>query len=116
MGLTLFETALMVHLIADWVLQNEWMSVNKVHLTHPAAWVHGLIHGVLLGLVFGWAGGIALGLAHIVIDSRVPIRWWIKNFKKCENSPDLRILLIGCDQVLHLMCIAGLIVYAAHWK
>jgi hypothetical protein len=36
----------------------------------------------------------------------------IKYFKKCESSPDLPILLIGCDQVLHIGCIAGWIVLA----
>jgi len=116
MSLTPFETALMLHLIADWLLQNEWMSVNKVSLSHPAAWVHGTIHGVLLGLVFGWAGGLTLGFLHILVDTRVPIRWWIKVFKKCEGSPDLPILLIGCDQVLHLSCLAGWMVLAGCWK
>lgn len=116
MGLTPFEAALMLHLIGDWLLQNEWMSVNKVRLSHPAAWVHSGIHGVLLGLVFGWAGGITLGLLHLVIDSRIPVRWWFKLFKKCEKSPDLPILLIGCDQAMHLICIAGWIVVAGRWN
>jgi hypothetical protein len=107
MILTTFEAAFMLHLIADWLLQNEWMSVNKVRLFHPAAWVHGSIHGVLLSLVFGWTGGITLGVLHILVDTRLPVRWWIRNFKKCEQSRDLPILLIGCDQVLHLSCIAG---------
>jgi hypothetical protein len=115
MRLNPFEAALMLHLIADWLLQNEWMSVNKVRLSHPAAWVHGGIHAVLLGLVFGWAGGIMLGLLHMVVDTRFPIRWWIKHFKKCEKSPDLPILLIGCDQVLHIGCIAGWMVLADNW-
>ena len=116
MHLTLFEQGLMLHLVADWLLQNEWMAVNKVRLTHPAAWIHGGIHGVLLGLVFGWAGGVTLALFHIIIDTRHPIRWWIKIFKKCDDSPDLPILLIGCDQVLHLACIAGWIVFIGFFK
>src|SRR5689334_4339167 len=116
MGLTLFEAAFMLHLIAVWLLQNEWMSVNKVHLSHQAVWVHAGIPGILLGLLLGWAGGITLGVLHILIDSRVPVRWWIKTFKKCEKSPDLPILLIGTDQVLHLTCIAGWIILAEHWK
>src|SRR5688572_31121295 len=90
MRLTPFETAFMLHLIADWLLQNEWMAVNKVRLSHPAAWVHGAIHAVLLGLVVGWAGGIILGLLHILVDTRVPIRYLIKHFKKCEKSPEDR--------------------------
>ena len=116
MPLTLFEAALMLHLIADWLLQNEWMSVNKVRLAHPAAWVHGAIHAVLLGLVFGWMGGLVLGLVHMVVDTRVPIRWWVKYFKRCEKSPDLPILLIGCDQVIHIACIAGWMLVADRWS
>jgi len=115
MSLTPFEAALMVHLIGDWLLQNEWMSANKVRLSHPAAWVHGSIHGVLLGLIFGWIGGVVLALLHIMVDTRLPIRWWISTFKKCELSPDLPILLIGCDQVLHISCIAGWMVIAGRW-
>jgi hypothetical protein len=107
MNLTLFESALMLHLIADWLLQNEWMAVKKIRLTHPAAWVHGSIHGVLLGFLFGWVGGVVLALLHMIVDTRVPIRWWVSVFKKCEKSPDLPIVLIGCDQVLHMVCIAG---------
>ena len=116
MTLTTFEAAFMLHLIADWLLQNEWMSVNKVRLSHPAAWIHGSIHAVLLGLIFGWGGGVTLGILHILVDTRVPIRWWIRVFKKCENSPDLPILLIGCDQVLHIGCIAGWMVFAGCWQ
>ena len=115
MRLTPFEAALMLHLIADWLLQNEWMAVNKVRLSHPAAWIHGSIHAVLLGLIFGWVGGVVLGLVHMLVDTRVPIRWWIKVFKKCENSPDLPILLIGCDQVIHIACIAGWMLVANRW-
>jgi hypothetical protein len=68
-----------------------------------------------LGLVLGWAGGLTLGILHILVDTRFPIQWWIKHFKKCEHSPDLPILLIGCDQVIHIGCIAGWIVLAARW-
>jgi hypothetical protein len=116
MPLTPFEAAFMLHLIADWLLQNEWMALNKVRLSHPASWVHGAIHAVLLGLVVGWVGGVVLGVLHMLVDTRVPIRWWIKLFKKCDNSPDLPILLIGCDQVLHLVCLAGWMMAAGYWK
>jgi Protein of unknown function (DUF3307) len=112
MKLSPFEAALVLHLIGDWLLQNEWMAVNKVRLTHPAAWVHSGIHGVLLGLVFGWLGGVILATSHILIDTRVPLRWWDRVFKKSESSPDYPILLIGCDQVLHISCIAGWILIA----
>jgi hypothetical protein len=107
MHLTPFESALVVHLVADWLLQNEWMAVNKVHLRHPASWVHGGIHGVMLACVLGWKAGLVLGLVHTLIDTRVPLLWWVRVFKRCENSPDRSLLLIGCDQVLHIGCIAA---------
>jgi len=90
----------MLHLIGDWLLQNEWMAVKQSSPVPSRAWLHGGVHGVLLGLIFGWAGGLVLAILHMIIDTRYPIRWWIKVFKKCGDSPDLPILLIGCDQVL----------------
>ena len=116
MTLTTFEAAFMLHLVGDWLLQNEWMAVNKVRLSHPAAWIHAGIHALLLGSVLGWVGGLVLGLLHSLVDTRVPIRWWIRVFKKCEASPDLPILLVGCDQTLHIGCIAGWIVLAGSWS
>jgi hypothetical protein len=107
MPLTPFESALVIHLVADWLLQNEWMAVNKVRLSHPAAWVHGGIHGVLLGFVLGWKAGLVLGLVHTLVDTRVPLLWWVRVFKRCQGSPDLSLLLIGCDQVIHIGCIAS---------
>jgi hypothetical protein len=114
MILTTFEAALLLHLIGDWLLQNQWMAVNKTRLSHPAAWLHGGIHGVLLGLVFGWVGGLVLGVVHALVDTRIPVRWWIKVFKKCESASDLPVLLIGCDQVIHICCIAGWMLIATH--
>ena len=86
MTLTPFEAALMLHLTADWLLQNEWMAVNKLRLSHPAAWIHASIHGVLLGLIFGWAGGVTLALLHMLVDTRVPVGWLIKYFKKQDHA------------------------------
>jgi len=74
MNLTPFEAGLMLHLVADWLLQNEWMAVNKVRFMHPAAWIHGSIHGILLGLVFGWLGGVVLALGLLPHSSPVAPR------------------------------------------
>lgn len=95
----LSATALLVwgvvlHLIADWPLQNDWMANNKagrrkgprVRLRsgwfgsywfdrNPAAFVHAGIHGALLAIIFGWVA-IPLALAHLIIDTRAPVVWW----------------------------------------
>jgi len=111
--MTIFETALVLHLVADWLLQNEWMAVNKVHLSHPAAWVHAGIHAVLLAVPLGWKAGLVLGLVHMLVDTRIPLRWWVRVYKRCDSSPDASLLLIGCDQVVHIACIATWIALAS---
>lgn len=111
--MTIFETALVLHLVADWLLQNEWMAVNKVHLSHPAAWVHSGIHALLLAFPLGWKAGLVLGLVHMLVDTRIPLRWWFRVYKKSEGSPDASLLLIGCDQVVHIVCIATWIFLAS---
>lgn len=92
---------IVLHLIADWPLQNDWMAKNKMKranlgeipgdglmtapsrmhtltywwVRHPAAFVHAGIHTIFLALIFGWAA-IFLGFAHLIIDCRWIIVWW----------------------------------------
>lgn len=105
--LTPFERGLVAHLIADWLLQNDWMAVNKVHLKHPTAWLHGIIHAILLGLALGWLAGLVLGSLHILIDSRMPLRWWQKVFGQTTDGPVAMHTAIWADQVLHISAIAA---------
>jgi hypothetical protein len=115
---------LVLHLIADWPLQNDWMAKHKQSLLHPASWVHGSIHGLLLALVFGWAA-IPLMIVHMIVDTRGPVVWWSKRVRQTqpENRFTMRpghddfidaipIYDIGTevrfwtDQVFHIACIA----------
>ena len=74
--LTPFERGFIAHLIADWSLQNGWMSKKKTSLGHLAAWIHAAIYATLLGLALGWQAGLVLGALGILVDTRVPLRWW----------------------------------------
>lgn len=107
MGLTVFERALIAHLVADWLLQNNWMALNKRDLRHPAGWVHAAIYGLLMGLALGWMGGLVLAALHLVIDTGWPVNWWLRVFKKCERAPQIDLLRIVTDQVVHLVLIAA---------
>lgn len=85
---------LVIHLIADWSLQNEWMAQNKMYLrTSYAGYVHAGIHGVLLALIFGWAA-IFLAAAHLLIDTRIPVIWWSKLIRQ---TPPMGTLLVTED-------------------
>ncbi|MEX0331596.1 MAG: DUF3307 domain-containing protein [Puniceicoccaceae bacterium] len=104
--LTLFEQALVMHIIGDWILQNDWMANNKLSLKHPAAWIHAGIHAVLLGLVLGWPAGLIIGVFHMLIDTRVPFRWWQRTFRMTEDGPTAVHVAIWTDQVMHVLCLA----------
>jgi len=105
--MTPFEKGLIAHLVADWILQDDWMARNKTNLRHPAAWVHSGIHAVCLGLALGWQAGLVLGFSHLLIDTRAPVDWWMRVVKKCDRSSDLDSIAIWLDQTFHIVCIAG---------
>jgi hypothetical protein len=105
--MTPFERAFVAHLIGDWILQNDWMATNKSSLRHPASWTHSSIQAVCLGIALGWRAGLVLGFAHLLIDTRIPLAWWIRVFKKSTNAVDAGAIAIGLDQTLHIICIAA---------
>lgn len=88
---------LIAHVVADWLLQNDWMSVHKAARRqrrrpdpakrpdmrgpwwdrHPAAYVHAGIHLVVLAPLFGWVS-LPLAVVHLLIDVRTPVAWWAR--------------------------------------
>src|SRR3972149_11729090 len=80
--LELFLKGLIVHLVADWFLQSDWMSENKISLLHPAAWVHSGIHMIGNLLVFSPLVAITLSTTHLLIDTRKPLVWLRRIFQQ----------------------------------
>lgn len=101
--------AIIYHLIADWMLQSEWMAINKSSLTHPAAWVHGAIHLAFMLVIFPWQIAIIIALLHIVIDERSFMRWWRKKYGQTTEGEMGVHVAIWTDQVAHIViiCIAS---------
>lgn len=110
--LSVFEQALIMHLIGDWLLQNHWMAENKTNLRHPAAWVHGAIHMALLAFVFGPVGAVVLGLIHMLVDTRAPLNWWRRTFRMTMEGPYAQPVATWADQVLHIVCLAAWVQFA----
>jgi len=105
---------IVLHLIADWPLQNDWMAQHKMkagypgdHLAwvwtprtrwffrHPAAYLHAGIHCIFLALIFGWVA-IPLAIVHLIIDCRWPIVWWSTKVIK-QTQPGKEYALAGQD-------------------
>jgi hypothetical protein len=102
----LFVWGAIVHLTVDWLLQNNWMAEHKSSLRHPAAYVHGGAHTAVLLLVFPPAAALALGVVHVVIDTRRPLQWWARVMSQPTEGPMAISVHVWRDQVLHLLTIA----------
>lgn len=107
----LFIFGLCAHIVADWFLQNEWMSKNKPSLLHPASWVHSLIHFLCFLPVFGWLGALGVFLTHILIDTREPLKWWRLVYRQStpEQAGEAFIpFAMWQDQMAHVLVIAAI--------
>lgn len=103
---------IVVHLIADWPLQNDWMAKNKMlrwifwntigktdtgekvslghsrwFIRHPAAYLHALTHFGLTTIVFGWLPALVLAIVHMIIDCRWPVERWSKFIGQTQPAP-----------------------------
>jgi hypothetical protein len=102
----LFLKGLMVHLIADWFLQNDWMSANKTSLLHPAAWAHSGIHTLGYLLVFNPLVAVIVGISHLLIDTRRPLTWLRQIFQQSPKGNIAVVFEIWQDQAAHLIILA----------
>lgn len=101
-----------VHLVVDWLFQNEWIAEHKTSLRHPAGYVHAAAHGVALLLVFPPAAAGALAVAHLLIDTRRPLTWWARVMSQTTTGPIAAPIHVWRDQTLHIATIglaAGLV-------
>lgn len=103
----LFLKALIVHLVADFFLQSDWMSENKADLRHPAAWVHGSIHAAGNLLVFPIGVALLIGFSHVIIDTRKSMIWLRKVFRQNPQGPAVPVFEIWQDQAAHLIILAA---------
>ncbi len=101
-----------VHVVVDWLLQNDWIAENKADLRHPAGYVHAASHGLALLLVFPPLAALALAVVHLLIDTRKPLQWWAQLMGQREDGPHGAELVIWRDQALHIgtIAVAALIV------
>ena len=98
--------AIVLHLIADWIFQNDWIARNKSSLLHPAAWVHGFIHLAFLVALFPPLIAIAIAASHVLIDTRSPVKIWQRLYRQTTEGEYAIHVAIWLDQVFHIAILA----------
>jgi hypothetical protein len=94
---------IIAHLIAHWIFQNDWMARHKANVTHPAAWVHGIIHFVAMLMVFPAPIALMIAGLHILIDTRKPVQWWQAFYRQTTDGIYALPVSIWLDQVFHMV-------------
>lgn len=125
-----------IHLLVDWLGQNDCIARRKVNLRDWPGYVHAGMHGAAQLLIFPWWAALFIGVTHLLIDTRKPVAWWSKLIRQTqpgdlaptlatqgEGKPDREMVTtldfpiydigtdvrIWADQVWHL----GIVVIAA---
>jgi hypothetical protein len=99
---------LVLHLVADWLLQNDWMAANKSNLRHAAAYVHSGIHLAAAMIVFPAWAALLIAVTHLLIDTRKPLEIWRRLYGQTVRGEAALLIPLGFwqDQVAHIAVIA----------
>ena len=105
----IFLSLIWLHFVADFVLQNDWMAINK-----SKSWTAMLAHCCIYGAVFsafGFLYGLVNASLHLLVDS-ASSRITSILYKKGERH--WFFVVIGADQALHLsFLVATYLLYVA---
>lgn len=103
--------AIIGHLVGDYLLQNDWMALNKKSLGLQgdlACCTHCFIWAMSVVLFAGWSAGtiIMLFIAHYAQDRTQIIKWWmtkVNRQQKFTEPPMAPWSLIVVDNVWHIV-------------
>ncbi|HBW35705.1 DUF3307 domain-containing protein [Desulfosporosinus sp. BICA1-9] len=106
-----FDYLILAHLLGDFPLQTSWMAINKTTKWFPLI-AHSLLYTATLGVIafFGFGGLawwqlLAIFLAHVLLDRRRFVTWWITQVMRTDLSKN-QWLGIMVDQVFHVTLLA----------
>jgi len=96
------------HLVGDFLLQNRWMAEGKTDRWLPLL-VHSSVYTIsvtVFAMAAGgltWRGVLIVFLAHLVLDRRIFVNWWVKNITQTKG---ISWLVIMVDQSWHIVVLA----------
>jgi hypothetical protein len=116
--MTLFSWLLIGHLVADWMLQNDWMARNKQRRwLSPAIMAHCAIYTLILVLSLWLAHppnvttpqyvvfALLIFLSHWLIDAGHLAAGWMRLLRQTP----LHFVQLMVDQTLHLLVLVALV-------
>lgn len=128
-----------VGLFIDWVFQFDWQATNKSKwgknddksLSFMALLSHSVIYGSLTSIIVQYIVGLTprqysvatlvLVLSHMIIDTRIPVKWIMKYVKQMkqeqiDDTLNYGFMHIGIDHRLHELVILILSIAIMHIK
>ena len=103
--------AIIGHLAGDYLLQNDWMAMNKKKSPLACA-AHCVLWTATVCLFAGWISPIAIGVlfaTHFIQDHTAIIRWYMKVNRQdaFATGPCAPWSIIVVDNVWHIVTIAA---------
>jgi hypothetical protein len=77
---------LILHLVGDYLLQSDWMAMNKTKAWLPAI-VHAMTYSMLFFLVASPLGVVVIFATHALIDRFRLSRYWTFAYQRAWGSP-----------------------------
>lgn len=108
---------LILHLIGDYIIQNDWMALNKKKFSWKgelACQIHCITYALPFFFITDWLGVLLIYLSHYAIDRTNVIAWFlavrngvfhVKNFGFGEERPFVITiwLYIITDNIFHIV-------------
>jgi hypothetical protein len=109
---------LLLHAIGDYLVQNDWMALNKKKLSWKgelACQIHCITYSLPFAFIGSWWAVLAIYLSHYIIDRTNIIGWFLavrngvfntENFGFGKERPTFITvwLYIITDNVFHIIC------------
>lgn len=107
----IFSYLLVGHLVGDYLLQTNWMAVNK-RTNWLALIVHSAVYTICITLAlfigsrdFPIAAILLVFVSHIFLDRHRFVAWWAKSIMSVDEKK-AGWLLIMVDQTFHILLLA----------
>lgn len=100
---------ILLHLIGDYLIQNDWMAQNKKKLTWAgelACQVHCLSYSLPFLFIGSWVALLAIYITHYAIDRSQFVSWFMRVTGKSDFSkaPFAPWSIFVVDNTFHLVC------------